>query len=339
MPRDIKTTISFDMRSPSWATPTHELYAAAVEMAAYADKIGVDRIGLMEHHGSDDGYLPQPFTLASAMAAVTTRIRFILGAVILPLHDPVVIAEQIALVDLISNGRLSVIFGAGYVPFEFATFRKSMSDRGKLMDLNIETILRALHGEKFESDGRPVYVRPLPVQEPEDIILVGGGVEASARRAARFGVGFGPMSAALVPLYLSECERLGKKVRQFNRPTPGMPISIHLCEDADAGWAAIEPHAIHVITEYAKMAEAEAEGKGSNSPFAGMTDPKVLRQAGLFACWTPDELIAKVPSINDTGTFGFQPLMGGLSPEEGWKSLRLLEATMPKLKAAIAATE
>ena len=54
MPRDIKTTISFDMRSPSWATPTHELYAAAVEMAAYADEIGVDRIGLMEHHGSDE---------------------------------------------------------------------------------------------------------------------------------------------------------------------------------------------------------------------------------------------------------------------------------------------
>lgn len=337
MPRNIKTTISFDMRSPSWATPTHELYAAAVEMAAYADKIGIDRIGLMEHHGSDDGYLPQPFTLASAMAAVTTHIRFILGAVILPLHDPVVIAEQIALVDLISNGRLSVIFGAGYVPFEFATFKKSMSDRGKLMDLNIETVLRALHGEKFECDGRPVYVRPLPVQEPEDIILVGGGVEASARRAARFGVGFGPMNAALVPLYLSECERLGKKVRQFNRPTPGIPISIHLCEDPDQGWAAIEKHAVHVITEYAKM--AEAEGKGSNSPFSGMTDPKVLRQAGLFACWTPDELIAKVPAINDAGTFGFQPLLGGLAPEEGWKSLKLLEATIPRLKAAIAGTE
>ncbi|MEO7247227.1 MAG: LLM class flavin-dependent oxidoreductase [Novosphingobium sp.] len=337
MARDIKTTVSFDMRAPNWAAPRQELYAAAVEMAAFADKIGVNRIGLMEHHGSEDGYLPQPFTLASAMAAVTKDIRFILGAVILPLHDPVLLAEQIAIVDLISNGRLSVIFGAGYVPFEFAMFRKSLKDRGKLMDLGIETILRALHGERFESDGRPVFVRPLPVQEPEDIILVGGGVEASARRAARFGVGFGPMNAALVPLYLSECDRLGKKVRQFNRPTPGMPISIHLCEDPDQGWEAIERHAIHVITEYAKW--AEAEGGASSSPFKGMTDPTVLRQAGLFACWTPDELIAKVPSINDTGTFGFQPLLGGLSPEEGWKSLRLLEATMPRLKAAIAATE
>jgi alkanesulfonate monooxygenase SsuD/methylene tetrahydromethanopterin reductase-like flavin-dependent oxidoreductase (luciferase family) len=118
--RDVQTTVSFDMRAPEWATPTNELYRAAIEMAAFADEIGVDRIGLMEHHGSDDGYLPQPFTLAAAMAAVTKRVRFRLSAVLLPLHDPVMVAEQIAITDLISNGRMTVILGAGYVPFEFA---------------------------------------------------------------------------------------------------------------------------------------------------------------------------------------------------------------------------
>ncbi len=253
--RDIKINVSFDMRAPDWGTPTNELYGAAIEMAAFADEIGVDRINLMEHHGSDDGYLPQPFTLAAAMAAVTKNVRFMLGAVILPLHDPVVIAEQIAITDLISNGRINVVFGAGYVPFEFAMFRKSLKDRAKLMDAGIETILRALHGEKFETDGRPVYVRPLPVQQPEDIVMVGGGVEASARRAARYGVGFGPMKNELVDLYLSECERLGKAPRTYFRPVPGMPMAIHLCEDPDQGWAAIEPHAVHVITEYASSPE------------------------------------------------------------------------------------
>lgn len=83
------------------------------------DEIGVERINLMEHHGSDDGYLPQPFTLAAGMAAVTTNVRFFLGAVLLPLHDPVLIAEQIAVTDLISNGRLNVILGAD-------TFRSSL---------------------------------------------------------------------------------------------------------------------------------------------------------------------------------------------------------------------
>ena len=86
--------------------------AASLKLLLYmSDKIGIDGINLMEHHGSEDGYLPQPFTLAAAMAAVTSNVHFSLGAVILPLHDPVMVAEQIAVLDLISGGRCRVIFG------------------------------------------------------------------------------------------------------------------------------------------------------------------------------------------------------------------------------------
>ncbi|MFM5931429.1 MAG: LLM class flavin-dependent oxidoreductase [Novosphingobium sp.] len=332
--KDIKLTVSFDMRAPDWGTPAAELYRAAVDMAAFCDRIGVDRIGLMEHHGSDDGYLPQPFVLASAMAAVTERIRFMLGAVILPLHDPVMLAEKIALVDLISNGRLNVIFGAGYVPFEFAMFGKSLKDRAKLLDQNIDLILRALQGERFEVDGKPVFVRPLPVQTPQDIVLVGGGVPASARRAARFDCGFGPMKPELVDLYLEECAKAGRPPRQYNRPKSGMPLAIHLCEDPEAGWKAIERHAVHVITEYAKW--AEQEGDASSSPFKGLDNPAVLKQAGLFACWTPEQFVAQAAKMEDKTSLGLQPLLGGLNPEEGWKCLRLLEQVMPDVKRAFA---
>jgi alkanesulfonate monooxygenase SsuD/methylene tetrahydromethanopterin reductase-like flavin-dependent oxidoreductase (luciferase family) len=324
------------MRAPGWATPTTELYRAAIEMAAFADQIGVDNIGLMEHHGSDDGFLPQPFALAAAMAAVTKNVRFLLSAVVLPLHDPVQVAEQIAVTDLISNGRLNVVVAAGYVPFEFATFGKSLKDRAKLLESGIETILRALHGERFEADGRPIYVRPLPAQKPDDIILVGGGVAAAAKRAARFGLGFIPITSELVDIYLDECRRLDQSPRQYVRPGP-VPISVHLCEDPEQGWAAIERHAIHVITEYAKW--AEQEGDSSSSPFKGLTDPAVLRSAGLFAAWTPDMLLAKVPEMPARSMFVLQPLLGGLSPEEGWKSLELFGQTMPRLKAAIAALD
>jgi len=334
--KDISITVSFDMRAPDWGAPAAELYGAAIEMASFCDRIGVDRINLMEHHGSEDGYLPQPFTLAAGMAAVTKTVRFMLGAVILPLHDPVMVAEQIAVTDLISNGRINVIFGAGYVPFEFATFRKSLKDRAKLMDLGIETVLRALSGEAFEIDGRPVYVRPLAVQDPHDIVMVGGGVAASARRAARFDVGFGPMKPDIVDIYLDECAKHSRAPRKYFRPVPGMPLAIHLCEDPDAGWAAIERQAVHVITEYAKW--AALEGDASNSPFKGLTDPAVLRHAGLFAAWTPEQLLARIATIPDGGGIGFQPLLGGLSPEEGWKSMKLLEQTMPAIRAAIQAS-
>ncbi len=326
----LQISASFDMRSPDWATPTHELYRAAVEMAGYADEAGFDRIGLMEHHGSDDGYLPQPFTLAAAMAAVTERLRFILGAVILPLHEPRMLAEQIAVLDNISGGRLNVIFGAGYVPYEFAMFGKSLHDRAKLMDAGIELILRALKGEKYEVDGRPVYTRPLPVQEPEDILMVGGGVPASAKRAAKFGVGFGPMKPELVDIYLAECERLGHRPRHYARPVPGMPLAVHLCEDPEQGWRAIERHAVHVVTEYAKW--AEQEGDKSSSPFKGLNDPAVLKQAGLFVAWTPEQLLDKLRSLPALGQVGIQPLLGGLDPAEGWKSLRLFGQLIPRIR-------
>lgn len=333
--RTMKINVAFDMRSPEWATPTNALYASAVKMAAFADQIGVDQIGLMEHHGSDDGYLPQPFVLAAAMAAVTTNVRFALGAVILPLHDPVMIAEKIAIADQISNGRIRVTLAAGYVPYEFDLFGKSLKDRARLMDTGLEIILRGLKGERFEIDGRPVFIRPLPVQRPEDIVLVGGGVPATAKRAARLGLGLGPMTAKIIPIYEEECRALGREPGFVAAPKPGAPFAIHLCEDPEEGWAAIERHALHVVVEYAKW--AEQEGENSNSPFKALTNVEALKRSGMFAAWTPDQLIERASSLEDGTTLTFQPLVGGLAPEQGWKSLKLLEQTLPRLKQALAA--
>ena len=323
-------SLAFDMRAPDLGTPVPDLYAAAIDMARWADEQGLAGLLLMEHHGSEDGYLPQPFTLAGAMAAVTQRIYFMLGAVILPLHDPVDIAEKIAVLDLISKGRLGVILGAGYVPSEFAMFGKSMRDRAKAMDDGIEIILRALKGERFEHQGRPIFVRPLPTCDPHQILMVGGGVPATARRAAKFDLGFGPMSGDLVDVYLAECEKLGRKPRRFNRPLPGLPQGVHLCEDAEAGWKVIEPHVAHVIRAYATW--ADQEGEGSNSPFKGLDDPAKLRDAGIFVAWTPDMLIERLRELPNHTGITLQPLIGGLSPDEGWKSLKLLEETLPRIR-------
>jgi len=328
--RNIRISLGFDMRAPDLGTPTRDLYAAAIDMAAHADAIGIDSINLMEHHASDDGYLPQPFILASAMAGVTRNINFMLGAVILPLHDPIDMAERIAVLDLVSGGRISVIFGAGYVPGEFAMFGKSLKDRARLMDEGVEAILKALDGEAFDYQGRPVCVRPLPTRDPRDIVMVGGGVPASARRAARFDVGFGPMKGDIVDIYLEECEKHGRPPRTYYRPGAGMPLGIHLCEDPEAGWAALEPHALHVVTEYAKW--AALEGDASNSPFKGLDNAEALRASGLFVAMTPEQLLGMVSANPAITMMSLQPLLGGLAPEEGWKSLKLLESILPELR-------
>jgi alkanesulfonate monooxygenase SsuD/methylene tetrahydromethanopterin reductase-like flavin-dependent oxidoreductase (luciferase family) len=327
----IPISMMFDMRAPEWATPAPELYAAALDMAAFADEIGIQRIGLMEHHGSDDGYLPQPFVMGGGFAARTRRCAITLGAVILPLHDPVELAEQIAVLDQMSNGRLQVTLGAGYVAWEFQAFRAALKDRAKRLDEGIEIILRALNGERFQAGGREIFVRPLPVQRPEDILLVGGGVEASARRAARFGLGFSPMGPHLFDVYDAECRRLG---REPGRKIGGAgPLGIHLSRDPERGWAQLMPHLKHMVSEYAKWAEQEP---GSNSPFLGLADNEAaLRACGLFAVWTPEELVERAPQMaGENRPFSFMPLVGGLAPAIAWESLELLKSVAPRLAAA-----
>lgn len=326
----LQTGVKFDMRAPAFGTPARELYAAALEMAAFADDIGVTRINAMEHHGSEDGYLPTPFVLGGGFAARTRRCRITLGAVILPLHDPVKIAEQIAVLDLMSAGRLEVIFGIGYVPFEYQLFKVSMRERGKLIDEGIDIILRALRGERFQQDGREIFVRPLPLQSVEEIILVGGGVEASAKRAARLGLGFAPAHGALFDFYDAECRQLGRA--PGNKYGPSGLGDIHLSSDPDATWAQVMPHLKHQVGEYAKWADAAADKK--SSPFKGLlTDETALRNCGIFNVWTPEQLLQKAQAIKPYGSLTFMPLIGGLAPEVGWESLELLKTVMPQLQA------
>ena len=325
--RRISTTVKFDMRAPDLGTATRDLYAAALDMAGFADEIGVTRVNLMEHHASEDGYLPTPFVMGGGIAARTRRCRITLGAVILPLHDPVKIAEQIAVLDQMSGGRLEVIFGAGYVKSEFDLFGVSMKDRGRLLDEGIEIILRALHGERFHAGGREIFVRPLPVQKPEDIILGGGGVEASARRAARFGLGFAPTRRGLSDVYAEACRSHGRAPGRIFEPT-GIG-DIHLSPDPDTGWPLVLPHLKHMVGEYAKL----AEGSGAHSPFQGLlTNDAALRQSGILNVLTPEQMIEKAQGVAADGSLTFMPLLGGLSPALGWESLKLLETAMPRLQ-------
>jgi alkanesulfonate monooxygenase SsuD/methylene tetrahydromethanopterin reductase-like flavin-dependent oxidoreductase (luciferase family) len=248
-----------------------------------------------------------------------------LGAVILPLHDPVKVAEQIGVLDLMSGGRLEVTLGAGYVASEFAMFNASLRDRAKLMDQGIDIILRALHGERFTAGGREIYVRPLPLQKPEDIIYGGGGVEASAKRAAKFGIGFVPINPSTIPIYEAECRRLGHEPK---KPLSGGggPLGILICEDPEEGWRQFQPHALHMVREYAKWA---AQEPNSNSPFVGLDNEEALRKSGLFVAWTPDEV---VKFASHSGSLSIMPLLAGLKPEIGWKTLELLrDKVMPRL--------
>src|ERR1700674_3649137 len=115
--------IYLDLRNPpAWRRPWADHYARSLELCERADRLGADSVWLSEHHFFEDGYLPQPLTFAAAIAARTRHVR--LGtAVLLPaLRQPAQLAEEAAIVDLISDGRLDLGVGVGYRVPEFAAF-------------------------------------------------------------------------------------------------------------------------------------------------------------------------------------------------------------------------
>src|SRR2546428_6184524 len=110
------------MQSPS-ARTSQEIYARGVEMAQAAEALGFRNVWLAEHHFSTYGYLSRPAQLATYIAAKTTRLRVGTAVIVVPLHHPLVIAEEIATLDLLSGGRPHVGLGRGYQPHEVERFR------------------------------------------------------------------------------------------------------------------------------------------------------------------------------------------------------------------------
>lgn len=319
------TSIGFDMRVPDFceATPS-EMYATALDMIAYADKNGIDKVDFQEHHQSPDGYLPCPFLMGCAAAARTRDIAIVMGAVILPFHDPVKVAEQIAVGDLISGGRFYTVLAGGYSPTEFAAFGVTLGDRARLMEEGFDVLLRALSGERFMFNGREVFVRPLPSRPPREIVYGGGGSPAAGRRAARFQLPMWPMNAATLEAYEEECRRLGHEPGSY---IPGGSKSVYISDDPERGWREIERHVIHYVQSYAAWSSSAA----SRSPMHGLDTPEKIRAARPDFVVTPERAI----EIGMNNPIVCQPLLAGLKPELGWKQLELfVEKVLPRIKDA-----
>src|SRR5512139_2033331 len=146
--------LRFDMRAPESGPPAADLYRAALEMAEWGEQRGCLAVQVSEHHGSPDGYLPAPLVLAAAIAGRTRRVPIQVAALILPLHDPIELAEQMAVLDLASAGRVSYVLAAGYRAEEFAMFGRELGERGRRMDACLGALRRAFSGEPFELEGR-----------------------------------------------------------------------------------------------------------------------------------------------------------------------------------------
>jgi alkanesulfonate monooxygenase SsuD/methylene tetrahydromethanopterin reductase-like flavin-dependent oxidoreductase (luciferase family) len=321
--------LRFDVRGGGKTVSSAALMSAALEQAAWADRHGLDAVQVTEHHGTDDGYLPSPVVLAAALAAKTQRIRIHLGALILPLHDPVHVAEDVCVLDNISNGRVDVTVGIGYVPSEFQMFAADIKRRAALAEEGIAALRGAFSGAAFQFRGRTVRVSPAPVQRGGPQILVAGAVKASALRAARLGDGIFPtiVTTELLDLYRSECARVGRPVGRIVDVTG--PLTIHVSTDPDRDWARVGPHFLHEVNAYGKWAEET----GTPTPFQTLRDVEALKACGLYQVMTPDQCIQFITAQHAANRcVCISPLCGGLHPDIAWESLELLgNKVLPKL--------
>ncbi|WP_328780227.1 LLM class flavin-dependent oxidoreductase [Streptomyces canus] len=318
------TVVRFNLVEPG-ATPASlsARYRAALDMAAYADEHGITTVQTEEHHGVDNNWLPSPFAFAGAVFGATRRIAVTVSAVIGPLHDPLRLAEEIAVLDLLSGGRLVTVAGIGYRPEEYALFDVEWRRRGRLQDELLETLLKAWTGEEFEYRGRTVRITPRPFTDPHPLLLVGGSSKAAARRAARLGLPFFP-SAHLPELEAYYKERLVEYGTEgwTMMPTAETPL-LHIAENPDEAWARHGEHFLHEARTYASWQSGDIRS-AVRSAAAGVEE---LRAEGVYRILTPDECVEQ-----GLDNLVLHPLAGGMPVEEGWRSLRLFaERVLPAL--------
>ena len=155
--RTVLTFIRFDMRAPaSGPASAAELHTATLDMAEWADRLGFDSLVVSEHHGAEDGFLPSPIVAAAAIAGRTKRAGISISALLAPLHDPIRIAEDLAVLDLLSEGRVTTILGLGYRPEEYEMFDAPWATRGAYFDEWVQALLDAWKGEPFLYQGRKI---------------------------------------------------------------------------------------------------------------------------------------------------------------------------------------
>ena len=322
----LETSIKFECRQPADISQveSHTLYRTVLDMIAWADEQGFSSINFCEHHGAEDGYLSAPTVMASAAAAVSKQIRLQPNLVI-PFYDPVRAAEDLAVVDIISNGRVEVVVLGGYVVAEFNMFGAELDDRGRAIEEGIAVLRSAWAGDTFDYQGRTVQVTPLPVQQGGIPIYIGGGVAPAARRAARIADGFVPMFPDAYATYAEACQQLGKTPLHRGSVTS----LLNIAEDPDKAWQQLAPHAIHEMNCYARW-QAQT---GVTGIFQEVTDVEALRASGTYLVLTPEQCLEMMEGAGSEGYAMLHPLVGGIDPAFGWNSLRLFaDKVMPYMK-------
>jgi alkanesulfonate monooxygenase SsuD/methylene tetrahydromethanopterin reductase-like flavin-dependent oxidoreductase (luciferase family) len=299
-------------------------YAALLDMAAWAETRGCQAVIVSQHHDVDDGYLPSPVPVAAALAARTSTVPISVAALLLALYEPVKLAEDLAVVDLIGRGRVSYVVGIGYRDEEFAMFGVDRTRRGALVEERIGQLRRLWRDETVCVDGRAAHVTPAPYTPGGPLLAYGGGTEAAARRAGRLGMLFISEShdTGLEEAYRDEADRCGVAPVGCIFSDAATPLTVFVADDPDRAWDEIGRHLLLDAVSYGHW---NAGRMAPASISTATTVAELQAERGPYRILTPDEAREQIA----TGTpLALQPLVGGLPPDVAWRYLESAAAAV-----------
>jgi alkanesulfonate monooxygenase SsuD/methylene tetrahydromethanopterin reductase-like flavin-dependent oxidoreductase (luciferase family) len=275
------------MQSPS-ARPSTEIFARGVELGQAAESLGFRNVWLGEHHFSTYGYLSRPVQLATYIAAKTTRLRVGTAVIVVPLHHPLLVAEEVATLDLLSGGRLDVGFGRGYQHYEFERFGFKLDEARKRWDESIDK----------------TSVFPQPVQTPHPPIWIVAQSPYALEQAVRQGFNVLTGGFGITVDMLAEFGRLFRKVvdevKPPRQPNVGVQRAVYVTKDeADARDAA--EHArwnMRVTLSLRNHYEKVENGKAIAVPVPNEPSIDELLDRHLVI-GTPDTVIRQIKRLQD----------------------------------------
>jgi alkanesulfonate monooxygenase SsuD/methylene tetrahydromethanopterin reductase-like flavin-dependent oxidoreductase (luciferase family) len=276
-----------------------ELYAQALDLAVQAEQLGLDSVWVSEHHFVDDGYLPSCLPVCAAIAARTTRVQIGTGVILAPLHDPLRLAEDAAVTDLISGGRLVLGLGLGWREEEFAGLGVPLKERVPRLVASVDTLRRAWRGELMpggpHQDLAAVPVRPLPARPGGPPLWIGAMSEPAVRRAGKIADGF--MATEVSPAMLAEQAELARDEFAATGRAGPFRISVHLpvfAWDGDGdGWELVRDSHRYIAWKYDDMDAARGQG-GAPQPPPPITaaEEEPLRES--IICGTPRQVAERI---------------------------------------------
>ena len=259
----------YDFRNPpQWRRPWNELYAETFDVIAATEALGFGGAWLPEHHLAADGYLPSPLTVLAAVAARTRTMRIGTGVALAPLYNPVRFAEDAALVDILSNGRLDLGLAIGYRKRETAAFGVDFTRRGARFDEFLQIVTRLWAGETVDFEGKHFQIKGAALCPPAPRggipLYIGGFAEKAMDRVARYGQGY-IGSPDVCGLYVDKLREQGKDPAAARIRVTGLTTVV--ARDPEAATEELAPYFLHVNNSYSEFfAEDQALGMAGMKP-------------------------------------------------------------------------